>query len=63
MSNSLFWLITWWCVWFFLMLCWFDAKKKYPLDLKVAFFMFLLSGFAPLMVMFFAIKKLASRDN
>lgn len=63
MSNEFFWLIVWWCGWFFLMLFWYEAKKKEPLDLKVAFMMFVLSGFTPLIAIWFAIKKLADRDK
>lgn len=63
MSNNIFWLIVWWAVWFLIMLCWYEAKKKAPLDLKVAFFMFLLSGLTPIIALLFVIKKLIGRDK
>jgi hypothetical protein len=62
MPNWLFWLIVWWSMWFMLSLFWYDIKKKH-LSLSVAFFMFLFSGFTPLIMLIFAIKSSASRDK
>lgn len=63
MPSELFWLLVWWSVWFLFMLVWYDAKKKEPLTPMVALVMFLLSGFAPIVAVMFAIKKLTSRDK
>ncbi len=62
-----YWITLWWLVWYAIFLTWYskqlDAGKKEKVSPAEAFFMFILSGFGPVLAITIIIGKAMALNN
>ena len=68
MNQTIFWILVWWMVWFWIFLGWYQAqveKEQQPKKVTKleAFIMFLLSGLAPIFALAMLLDKMIKAAN
>ena len=65
--DWLFWITVWWMVWFYIFIAWYSNQIENGVKTHVskteAFFMFVLSGFGPILAIAIILGKALAPNN
>ena len=61
--NWLFWITVWWAAWFVAFLLWFAKNRAEKINLLVLFFIAIICGITPFIVIYHSIRKAIKKDN